>query len=66
MCKLGLFNEYKGFTSSINYSYSDNLYYGELLEIEDTITFHSTNVIKLYERFKEAVDNYLESKNTTL
>ena len=64
MCKIGVFAPYRGFMSDINYSYSNNLYYGKLLGISETIEFHSTNAIKLYERYKEVIDEYIEYKES--
>ena len=66
MCKIGLLEPYRGYMSEIHYSYSDNIYYGELLGTSDSISFHADSVIKLYERFKEVVDDYIELKETTL
>lgn len=64
MCKIGLLEPYRGYMSEIHYSYSDNIYYGELLGTSDSISFHATNGIKLYERFKEVVDDYIDLKGT--
>lgn len=59
MCKIGEFTLYKGYKGTIEYSYSDNLYYGSLLNIEDSINYHASNVVKLYERYKEVIDDYI-------
>lgn len=66
MCKIGNFTPYKGYTGTIEYSYSDNLYFGSLLNTEDSISYHASNVVKLYERFKEVVDDYITLKQTIL
>ena len=64
MCKIGEFTPYKGYEGTIEYSYSDNLYYGSLKNTENSITYHATNVVKLHERFKEVVDDYIEIKSS--
>lgn len=46
--------EYKGYKAKIIYSKEDNLYYGELINTKDTITFHSKNVDKIEEKFQNA------------
>lgn len=59
MCKIGEFTIYKGFKGTIEYSYSDNLYFGSLKDTDDYIDYHASNVVNLYERYKEAVDSYI-------
>lgn len=59
MCKIGEFTAYKGFKGTIEYSYSDNLYFGSIKDIDDSISYHASNVVKLYERYKEVVDDYI-------
>lgn len=66
MCKIGEFTPYKSYTGTIEYSYSDNLYFGSLKDIDDSISYHASNVVKLYERFKEVVDDYITLKQTIL
>lgn len=66
MCKIGEFTPYKGYEGTIEYSYSDNLYYGSLKDIDDSISYHSSNVVNLYERYKEVVDDYIKLKQSTL
>lgn len=66
MCKIGEFTEYKGYKGTIEYSYSDNIYYGSLLNIEDSISYHASNAMRLHERFKEVVDDYIVLKQSTL
>lgn len=59
MCKIGEFTTYKGFNGTIEYSYSDNLYFGSIKDIDDGISYHASNVVMLYERYKEVVDDYI-------
>lgn len=66
MCKIGEFTPYKCYKGTIEYSYSDNIYFGSLMNIEDSISYHASNVVRLYERYKEVIDNYIELKQTTL
>lgn len=52
--------KYKGYFGSAEISKDDECLYGELLFIEDTITYESTTVKELEKEFQLAVDDYLE------
>lgn len=62
--KIGIFLEYKGYTGSIEYDFEDKIYYGQILNINDSISYHADNVIDLYDHYRETVDFYIEFKNT--
>lgn len=59
---IGYLTEYKGYKGTIEYDYKDNIHYGSLLDIEDSISYHAENVEDLYEHYKNAIDNYIERK----
>jgi predicted HicB family RNase H-like nuclease len=53
--------EYKAYYASIHYSSEDEVFYGKLIGINDSITFEGTSVAELKKSFHEAVDDYLET-----
>ena len=56
--RIGQFIEYKGYVGTIEYSPEDNIYYGHLLNIEDSISYDGSSVEELYIDYQEAVDFY--------
>ncbi|OGH97275.1 MAG: antitoxin HicB [Candidatus Melainabacteria bacterium GWA2_34_9] len=52
--------EYKGYLGSVEYSDEDEVFFGEVLFINDVITFEGTDVKSLKEGFHYMVDDYLE------
>jgi predicted HicB family RNase H-like nuclease len=56
---------YKGYTAKIEFDPDDNILFGNLVGIRDTVGFHSESVIELKAAFHEAVDFYLESCEKT-
>lgn len=50
------FNDYIG---SIEYSKEDNMFYGKVLYINDTILFEGETIKKLIKDFEEGVNHYL-------
>lgn len=60
---IGQFVEYKGYTGSIEYDLEDKIHYGSLLDIEDSINYHASNIIELEQQYHNAVNNYVEIKN---
>jgi len=52
---------YKGYTAKIEFDAIDNLLFGNIIEIRDTIGFHGESEQQLITAFHEAVDFYLES-----
>jgi len=51
--------EYKGYYSSPKYSAEDNVFWGKLEGISDSISFEGTTVNELQTAFIEAVDDYI-------
>lgn len=60
--KIGYFREYKGHIGSIEYDSEDELYYGKLYFIEDLVNYHASNVVELYQHYKDAINDYIEFK----
>lgn len=58
---IGYFCEYRGYKGTIEYSIRDG-YYGKIDGIKDLVNYEASNVEKLYEMFKEAVDDYIQFK----
>ena len=52
--------EYKGYYAKIEYSSEDNIFFGSIIGIDDSITFEGKSVTELETAFQEAVDDYLE------
>ena len=55
----GQFIEYKGHVGSIEYSDEDQIYFGQLLNIKDLVTYEGSTMEELYEFYHDAVDEYL-------
>ena len=51
--------EYKGYTGSIEYSGEDGLFYGQVQNTEDLISYHGEDIVALEKGFKDTVDDYL-------
>jgi predicted HicB family RNase H-like nuclease len=51
---------YKGYCGSIKISLDDDCLYGEILFINDLVTYEATHPAELEQQFKNAVDYYLE------
>ena len=52
---------HKGYTAKIEFDPEDNILFGNIIGIQDTVGFHGESVSELKEAFYEAVDFYLES-----
>lgn len=52
--------EYKGYKTRIVYSQEDDAYYGEIININDSVSFHSENISTIEDEFHKAVDDYIE------
>ena len=58
---MGNFMEYKGYYSNPRYSAEDNVFWGKLDGISDSISFEGATVSELKTAFAEAVDDYLDA-----
>ena len=52
---------YKGYTAKIEFDPDDNILFGNIIGIRDTVGFHGESVAELKDAFHEAVDFYLDS-----
>ncbi len=52
---------YKGYTAKIEFDPEDNILFGNIIGIRDTVGFHGESVSELRDAFYEAVNFYLES-----
>ena len=52
--------EYKGYVGSVEFSETDEMFFGKVLGIRALISYEGTNAKELIEDFHEAVDTYLE------
>lgn len=59
---VGYFVEYKGYKGTIEFSMEDSIYYGSLVDIEDSVSYHAKSPEKLYDAYCRAVDGYIKSK----
>lgn len=50
---------YKGYMAKINFDERDNIFWGKVLGIKDSITFEGETVTQLTEDFHNAIDHYL-------
>ncbi|MDU9050251.1 MAG: type II toxin-antitoxin system HicB family antitoxin [Candidatus Electrothrix sp. Rat3] len=50
---------YKGYSAKINFDGRDNIFWGKVIGIKDSITFEGETVVQLTEDFYSAVDHYL-------
>ena len=57
--RIGQFIEYKGYVGTIEYSPEDDIYHGQLLNIDDSINYDGTSIEELYMDYQEAVDFYI-------
>ena len=52
--------KYKGYIGFIAYDEDDKMFYGEVIGINDIITYQGATVDELEQDFKDAVDYYIE------
>ena len=52
--------EYKGYVGSVEFSETDEMFFGKILGIRALISYEGTNAKELVEDFHGAVDAYLE------
>lgn len=51
--------EHKGYTGSVEFSNTDETFFGKIVGIRDLVTFEADSVVKLKKAFKEAVEDYI-------
>jgi len=52
---------YKGYTGSVEYSSEDEVFYGKIEFITDTVLYEGSSVEEFKKNFQEAVDDYIEA-----
>lgn len=50
---------YKDFAASIKFSSEDDIFFGKIIGVEDSITFEGKSVSELKKAFKVAIEDYL-------
>lgn len=50
---------YRNYQGTIEYSSTDNTFFGKIKDIKDLITYEAQTIEELEEKFREAVDSYL-------
>lgn len=51
---------YKGFKTKIHYSEEDEIYYGSIENIKDSVSFHGKTVKEAANFFMDAVEDYID------
>lgn len=52
---------YKGYIAKVEFDEEDNILFGNVIGIRDTVGFHGESVSELKTAFHEAIDFYLDS-----
>jgi len=53
--------QYKGYYGSVNFDEKDTILYGQILFIDDLVSYEALDVASIVRRFNEAVDDYLDT-----
>jgi predicted HicB family RNase H-like nuclease len=51
---------YRGYTAKVEFDPEDNIFFGHILGVPESITFHGETVSSLTKDFHAAVDHYLK------
>ena len=52
--------EYKGYFAKVEFDDEASIFYGEVINLRDVITFQGQTVDELRQTFRDSVDDYLE------
>jgi predicted HicB family RNase H-like nuclease len=52
--------EYKGYFGKVEFDDEANIFYGEVINLRDAVTFQGETVQNLRKAFHESIDDYLE------
>ena len=52
--------KYRGYLGSVKYDESDNMLYGEILNVNDSISYEGETLEELQKAFETEVDRYVE------
>lgn len=55
--------KYKGLIGSVQFRGEDDIFWGKIIGIRDSVTFEGNTVAALKKNFKEAVDDYIDLCN---
>jgi len=55
---------YKNYLGSVNFDLEDGIIFGEIMFINDLVTYEATSVIELKNEFELAVDDYIDTCKT--
>jgi predicted HicB family RNase H-like nuclease len=56
---------YKGYTAKVSFDPRDNIFWGKVLAITDSITFEGETVAELTLDFHNAIDSYIKDGSNT-
>ena len=56
---------YKGYTARVEFDPRDNIFWGKVLGVDDSITFEGDTVARLTQDFHNAIDFYLKDCTDT-
>ncbi len=51
--------KYNDFVATVHFSTEDEVFFGKILGVDDSVTFEGTSISSLKRSFKEAVEDYL-------
>ena len=51
---------YRGYIGSVKYDETDNMLYGEILNVKDSISYEGETLEELQKAFENEVDRYVE------
>ncbi len=51
---------YKGYHGHVEFDDEAGIFHGEVIDVQDVITFQGTSVDELKQAFKDSIDDYLE------
>ena len=53
--------QYKHYSASLHFSAEDEVFYGQILDINDLVNFEGSSVTELKHAFEEAIEDYSET-----
>jgi predicted HicB family RNase H-like nuclease len=53
--------DHNGYKGTMEFSIEDQVFYGQIFGINDTVAYEGSSVKELQKRFQVAVDDYLET-----
>lgn len=53
--------EYKGYFGNVEYSKADNIFFGRILGITDSVTYEGDTIQSLQQDFEDAVEDYFDA-----